>query len=82
MKIDNIDKKILSILQKNAKITNAKLSKEIGLSPAPTLERVRKLETQGIISGYHAKLNMSKICLLYTSPSPRDATLSRMPSSA
>ena len=63
MKIDNIDKKILSILQKNAKITNAKLSKEIGLSPAPTLERVRKLETQGIISGYHAKLNMSKIGL-------------------
>ena len=52
MKIDKIDKKILAILQKNAKITNAKLSNEIGLSPAPTLERVRKLETQGIISGY------------------------------
>ena len=63
MKIDKIDKKILAILQKNAKITNAKLSNEIGLSPAPTLERVRKLETQGIISGYHAKLNMSKIGL-------------------
>ena len=63
MKIDKIDKKILTILQKNAKITNAKLSNEIGLSPAPTLERVRKLETQGIISGYHAKLNMSKIGL-------------------
>tara|TARA_Y100000816_G_scaffold163308_1_gene116880 strand:+ start:1310 stop:1768 length:459 start_codon:yes stop_codon:yes gene_type:complete len=63
MKIDNIDKKILSILQKNAKITNAKLSQEIGLSPAPTLERVRKLETRGIITGYHAKLNKSKIGL-------------------
>ena len=34
MKIDKIDKKILNILQKNAKITNAKLSNEIGLSPA------------------------------------------------
>ena len=67
MKIDNIDKKILGILQKNAKITNAKLSNEIGLSPAPTLERVRKLETQGIISGYHAKLNMSKIIPLFLS---------------
>ena len=57
MKIDTIDKKILKTLQKNAKITNARLSKEIGLSPAPTLERVRKLETRGIISGYHAKLD-------------------------
>ena len=54
---------ILNILQKNAKITNAKLSKEIGLSPAPTLERVRKLEISGIISGYHAKLDNSKIGL-------------------
>ena len=63
MKIDSIDKKILNTLQKNAKITNAKLSKEIGLSPAPTLERVRKLETRGIISGYHAKLDKSKIGL-------------------
>ena len=63
MKIDRTDKKILELLQKNAKITNAKLSKEIGLSPAPTLERVRKLEARGIISGYHAKLNMSKIGL-------------------
>ena len=61
MKIDTIDKKILKTLQKNAKITNARLSKEIGLSPAPTLERVRKLETRGIISGYHAKLDKSKI---------------------
>jgi DNA-binding Lrp family transcriptional regulator len=63
MKIDAIDKKILRTLQKNAKITNAKLSKEIGLSPAPTLERVRKLESKGIISGYHAKLDKSKIGL-------------------
>jgi len=63
MKIDRTDKKILELLQKNAKITNASLSKEIGLSPAPTLERVRKLEARGIISGYHAKLNMSKIGL-------------------
>ena len=63
MKIDKTDKKILEILQRNAKITNAQLSKEIGLSPAPTLERVRKLESKGIISGYNAKLDMSKIGL-------------------
>ena len=41
-KIDDIDKKILEILQARAKITNARLSEEIGLSPAPTLERVKK----------------------------------------
>ena len=63
MRLDRIDKKILIILQRNAKITNSKLSKEIGLSPAPTLERVRKLESNGIISGYHAKLDKSKIGL-------------------
>lgn len=62
-KLDKIDRKILDILQKNAKITNAQLSKEIGLSPAPTLERVKKLETLGVIDSYHAKLNTAKIGL-------------------
>lgn len=62
-KIDDIDKKILEILQSRAKITNAKLSEEIGLSPAPTLERVKKLEQMGVITSYHAKLNIEKIGL-------------------
>lgn len=62
-KLDKVDRKILEILQRNAKITNAQLSKEIGLSPAPTLERVKKLETSGVISSYHAKLNTAKIGL-------------------
>ena len=63
LKLDKIDRKILEILQKNAKITNAQLSKEIGLSPAPTLERVKKLESQGVITSYHAKLSTEKIGL-------------------
>ncbi|MCG8310522.1 MAG: Lrp/AsnC family transcriptional regulator [Cytophagales bacterium] len=62
-KIDDIDKRILEILQSRAKITNAKLSEEIGLSPAPTLERVKKLEHMGIITSYHAKLNTEKVGL-------------------
>jgi len=53
-KLDKIDRQILEILQKNSKITNAQLSKDIGLSPAPTLERVKKLESAGIIKSYHA----------------------------
>ena len=63
IKFDKIDRKILQILQSNAKITNAQLSKEIGLSPAPTLERVKKLENAGIINSYHAKLDPSKVGL-------------------
>ena len=63
LKLDKIDRKILDILQSNAKITNAQLSKEIGLSPAPTLERVKKLELSGVIKSYHAKLDIEKIGL-------------------
>ena len=63
LKIDQTDRKILEILQSNAKITNAQLSKDIGLSPAPTLERVKKLENSGIIKSYHAKLDTDKIGL-------------------
>jgi len=63
LKLDKIDRKILEILQADAKITNAQLSKEIGLSPAPTLERVKKLETSGLIKSYHAELDTQMLGL-------------------
>ena len=63
IKLDPIDKKILEIMQDRGRITNSQLSKEIGLSPAPTLERVKKLEQQGVINSYHAKSNKEKIGL-------------------
>lgn len=59
--MDNIDRKILKILQEQGRITNIDLSKEVGLSAAPTLERVRKLERQRIIEGYHAQINLAKM---------------------
>lgn len=62
-KLDKTDRKILEILQANAKITNAQLAVEIGLSPAPTLERVKKLEVSGVIKSYHAMLNNEKVGL-------------------
>ncbi|MBK6949647.1 MAG: Lrp/AsnC family transcriptional regulator [Haliscomenobacter sp.] len=62
-KLDKIDLKILKILQDNSKITNLDLSKKIGLSPAPTLERVKKLENSLIIESYHAKVNPQTIGL-------------------
>ena len=62
-KLDKIDLKILRLLQENSKITNLDLSKQIGLSPAPTLERVKKLEQSGIIQSYHAKVDAAAIGL-------------------
>jgi len=60
---DSIDRNILGILQDNGKITNAQLSIEVGLSPAPTLERVKKLEKNGVIESYHAHLSKQEIGL-------------------
>jgi Lrp/AsnC family transcriptional regulator, leucine-responsive regulatory protein len=62
-KLDKIDLKILKILQENSKITNLDLSKKIGLSPAPTLERVKKLEQSDIIESYHAQINPAQMGL-------------------
>lgn len=62
-KLDKLDFKILQILQENSKITNLDLSKRIGLSPAPTLERVKKLEQTDVISSYHANINPNNLGL-------------------
>lgn len=61
--IDKTDLKILKILQENGRITNLQLSNEIGLSPAPTLERVKKLEKNGVIKSYHAQVNEQELGL-------------------
>jgi Lrp/AsnC family leucine-responsive transcriptional regulator len=61
--LDKIDLQILKILQQNGRITNLQLSNEIGLSPAPTLERVRKLENSGYILSYHALVDEEKLGL-------------------
>jgi Lrp/AsnC family leucine-responsive transcriptional regulator len=61
--LDHIDLQILRLLQENVKISNIQLSAMIGLSPAPTLERVKKLEKAGIIKNYHAELNREALGL-------------------
>jgi Lrp/AsnC family transcriptional regulator, leucine-responsive regulatory protein len=63
LQLDKIDRDILDRLQAQAKLTNAQLAQHVGLSPASTLERVRRLERQGIIKGYHAKLDPAKLAL-------------------
>ena len=57
MKLDHIDHKILRYLQENARITNAELADKVGLSPTPCLRRLRRLESDGIIRGYHTEIN-------------------------
>lgn len=56
VKLDEIDLKILRILQVRGRITNAKLASEVGLSAPPMLERVKKLERSGVIKCYRAIL--------------------------
>lgn len=63
LKLDKVDKQIIKTLQENCKITNLELSKRIGLSPAPTLERVKKLESTGVITSYNAHVNPVSIGL-------------------
>jgi Lrp/AsnC family leucine-responsive transcriptional regulator len=55
--IDVTDKQILSILQENARISNAEVARRIGLAPSAVFERIRKLEERGVIGGYSAQIN-------------------------
>jgi Lrp/AsnC family leucine-responsive transcriptional regulator len=59
--MDSIDCKIVEILKDNGRISNKNLSEMIGLNPSSTLERVKKLEERGIITGYSANLNYNKM---------------------
>src|SRR3984893_6633888 len=55
--LDGIDRRILSALQEDGRITNVDLSKRAGISAPPCLRRVRALEEAGFIRGYHADIN-------------------------
>ncbi len=60
-RIDSLDKRILRSLQRNGRIQNVDLAKEVGLSASPCLRRVRLLEEVGVIDRYVAILNPEKI---------------------
>lgn len=61
MKLDQIDIKILYELQKNGRIANVDLAELVNLSPSPCLMRVKKLQAEGYITGYSARIDMSKL---------------------
>jgi DNA-binding Lrp family transcriptional regulator len=57
VKLDDIDRNILRILQKEGRLTNKELSERINLTTTPTLERVKRLEREGVIQSYSAKVD-------------------------
>jgi Lrp/AsnC family leucine-responsive transcriptional regulator len=63
MELDRYDRKLLTLLQQDGRISNQDLAERIGLSPSPCLRRVRALEESGLISGYHAQLDAKKLGL-------------------
>jgi len=55
--LDRIDRKILDILQREGRIPMTELAQRIGLSTSPCVERVRRMEREGVIAGYHARVS-------------------------
>src|SRR3954471_202244 len=55
--IDETDRKILSILQQNARTSNAEIARQVDMAPPAVLERIRRLEARGVIQGYEARIN-------------------------
>jgi DNA-binding Lrp family transcriptional regulator len=60
-RLDRIDIKILVQLQAVGRMTNVDLADAVGLSPSPCLQRVKRLESAGYITGYGARLNLAKL---------------------
>ncbi|WEX11813.1 Lrp/AsnC family transcriptional regulator [Chelativorans sp. AA-79] len=61
LKLDDRDLKILSILQKEGRISKTALAERVNLTPAPCWERLKRLEKAGIITGYHAEVALARI---------------------
>ena len=61
LKLDEIDRAILSELQAEGRMTNVELSRRVGISAPPCLRRVRALEEMGLIKGYHAEIDAREL---------------------
>ena len=57
MLIDAVDRNIIAALQRDGRLTNVELAERVGLTPAPCLRRVRRLEADGVILGYGARVD-------------------------
>jgi Lrp/AsnC family transcriptional regulator, leucine-responsive regulatory protein len=68
--LDRIDRRILDILQRQGRISMTELAEQIGLSTSPCSERVRRMEREGVITGYHARIDpqaVGKTLLVFVS---------------
>jgi Lrp/AsnC family transcriptional regulator, leucine-responsive regulatory protein len=63
MPLDSVDRRMLEILQREGRISNAALAERLHLSPSPCLRRLRSLEGDGLISGYRAVVDRQKLGL-------------------
>lgn len=61
LKLDRVDRKILEALQADARLSSAELADLVALTPSPCWRRVKRLEQDGIISGYQARLDSRKL---------------------
>lgn len=59
--MDRIDRAIIEQLQQDGRLTNQELAARIGLTPAPCLRRVRRLEADGVITGYAATIDLAAL---------------------
>lgn len=66
VKLDQRDIKILSILQREGRITKTALAARVNLSPTPCWDRLKRLEREGIIEGYGARVNIARLGSLTT----------------
>ncbi|MBC8213006.1 MAG: Lrp/AsnC ligand binding domain-containing protein [Gammaproteobacteria bacterium] len=60
-KLDRLDRKILQSLQNHGRLSYVELAEQVGLSTSPCLERVKRLERDGLITGYTARLSPEKL---------------------
>lgn len=63
LSLDEIDLKILTLLQPNSYLSNVELAKKLGMAPSAVLERVKKLENKGVIEGYPTSIKPEAINL-------------------
>ena len=61
LKLDRYDVGILKALQREGRMTKAKLAEAVHLTPSPCWERLRRLEESGVIAGYHARIDPKKL---------------------
>jgi Lrp/AsnC family leucine-responsive transcriptional regulator len=60
-RLDAFDRRILAVLLENARATNVEIADKVGLSEAPCLRRIRRMEAEGVIRGYTARLDPEAI---------------------